>query len=144
MFTKLGAAVRGYGGINNEVHVGSRIFIEMPGGHVLSGTLEPYGYPHSIQGRLLVIQTSHGSLTANLEPYPVELTASSRQIEECRCFIPISGNRILAAFLTPHSPRNIEPGTIRILFRTPGQGILYWGGLSVGEGEGPGWIPRRM
>ena len=111
----------------------------MPGGHVLSGTLEHYGYPRS-----LVVITSHGSLTANLEPYPVERTASSSQINEYRCFIPISGNRILAAFLNPHSLGNIEPGTIRILFRTPGQGILYSGELSLGEGEGPRWIPRHM
>ena len=131
--------------MNHEVGLGSRVFIHIPGDYVLSGVLENYGRQHNSVIRCFHVQTPHGTFTANLQPFPVRRGPNSHQVDEYRCFIPISGNRVLAAFLEPHAHPEYIPGSIRVAIRFPEQNhTLYTGLLEVGEGEGPEWIPRHM
>ena len=88
----------------------------------------------------------HDSFTADLHPFPIRRGPNSNRVDEYRCFIPISGNRVLATFLEPHVPSENDDGTSTLVFiRLPERNnTLYSGVLEVGEGEGPAWIPRHM
>ena len=144
---KLVAAVRGPAGIYTAVHVGSRAFIHMPGDHVLSGTLEHYGRRQQYTGGIpfFHVQLPHDSLTADLVPFPVSRGSSSHRVIDYRCFIPISGYRVLVAFLEPHIVENYDHESALVAIRLPMENnTLYSGFLHIGEGEGPAWIPRHM
>ena len=143
-FTKLDAAFRRPEGINYDVHEGSQVFIHMPGDRVLSGTLRQREYEHQTVVYYFRVQTPNGGFTTNLQPFPIQRRATSNRVDEYRCFIPISGNRVLSAFLRPGTIGPYIPGTIRILIQIPGHTMLYTGLMEVGEGEGPEWIPRHM
>ena len=144
---KLVAAVRRPQGIYTDVHVGSRVFIQMPGNRVLSGTLENFGrhqqYTSSI--RFFQVQLPHDSLTADLQPFPIQQGLNSHLVSSYRCFIPISGNRVLATFLKHRSAEFYDPQSAVVAIRLPERNNnTYSGVLHIGEGEGPAWIPRHM
>ena len=134
--------------MNYDVHVGSQVFIHMPGDLVLSGTLEYLGHvPNSADARMFLVQMLHGGFTANLQPFPVRRRATSNRVDEYRCFIliPISGNRVLSTFLEPRPLPTFVPGTIRIFIRIAEENdTLFAGVMEIGEGEGPEWIPRHI
>ena len=143
-FTKLDAAFRRPEGINYDVHVGSQVFIQMPGDRVYSGNLVRYPHPLHSEITFFHVLTRHGSFTANLEPFPVQHGLTSHRVTEYRCFIPISGHRVLTAFLEIRPLARYIPGSIRVMIRVPGQNyVIYSGVMEVGEGEGPEWIPRH-
>ena len=144
LFTKLDAALRRPEGINYDVHEGSQVFIHMPGDRVLSGTLRQGESGHQSVLNYFQVQTPHGEFTTNLRPFPIERRATSNRVDQYRCFIPISGNRVSSAFLMPVYPGPYIPGTIRVLIQIPGQNLYHTGLMEVGEGEGPEWIPRHM
>ena len=144
---KLVAAVRRPGGMYNDVHVGSRVFIHMPGDHVLSGTLERYGRQEQYTSviRFFHVQLPHRSLTADLKPFPIQHGRNSHRVIDYRCFIPISGGRVLSAFLVPLSNEDYDPHSAVVAIRLPMENNnTYSGVLHIGMGEGPAWIPRHM
>ena len=116
----------------------------MPGDRVVSGTLVQHRYQRNSVIHFFRVQSPHGVFTANLQPVRVERTPSSIQVDEYRCFIPISGNRVLSATLGPRSPAPYIPGTIRIVIEIPGLDSVYSGLMKVEQGLVPGWIPRHM
>ena len=118
----------------------------MPGNRVLSGRLERYVHQQeNSEIRFFRVQTFNESLSANLQPFPIPHSVASHRVVDYRCFIPISGYRILATFLEPHPTPLFAPGTIRIYIRIPAENnALYSGVMEVGEGEGPRWIPRHL
>ena len=118
----------------------------MPGDRVLFGTLLRRGHPITSEIRFFNVYTYYNSFTADLHPYPIRRGPNSDRVDEYRCFIPISGNRVLATFLEPHVPSENDDGTSTlVIIRLPERNnTLYSGVLDVGEGEGPAWIPRHM
>ena len=146
-FTKLGAAFRNRAGWTNDVHPGSQVFIHMPGDRVFSGTLQNLTSqlrPNN-EIRFFHVHLPLAAYTANLQPFPVQRGPNSHRVNGYRCFIPISGNRVLVAFLEPHYVVDYEPQISFVAIRLSGQNnILYAGLLNIGEGEGPEWIPRHM
>ena len=144
---KLVAAVRRPGGMYNDVQDGSRVFIHMPGDHVLSGTLEPYGRQAQYTSIITFfhVQLPHAGYTANLQPFPIQHGRNSHRVNDYRCFIPISGNRVLAAFLLPHNAADYDPHSAIVAIRLPMENNnTYSGVLHIGMGAGPEWIPRHM
>ena len=118
----------------------------MPGDRVLSGRLVRFGYQQqNSQIRFFRVQTFNETFSANLQPFAIPRNAVDDQVVDYRCFIPISGYRVLATFLEPHPTPLFAPGTIRIYIRIPEENnALYSGVMEVGEGEGPRWIPRQL
>ena len=131
--------------MKNDIHVGSQVFIHMPGDYALSGTLEHFGHRHNSTIRFFHVKTPNDTFTANLQPLPVERGRNSNRVIDYRCFIPISGFRVLATFLEPTSHAQYVPGTIEVAIRFPQRNhTLYSGLMELGEGMGPEWIPRHM
>ena len=64
-FMKLVAAVRRSVGMYNDVQLGSRVFIQMPGDHVLSGTLERYGREEQYTSEKICSLRSHILIARN-------------------------------------------------------------------------------
>ena len=117
----------------------------MPGDRVLSGTLRRAGHPTTSEIRFFIINVNHESFTADLHPFPIQRGPNSHLINVYRCFIPISGNRVLAAFLEPHVPIQDDGTSTIVVIRLPERNnSLYSGELEVGEGVRPAWIPRHM
>ena len=119
----------------------------MPGDYALSGVLEHYGrhqeYNSEIQ--FFQVQTHNESFTANLQPFPIQRGPTSNQVIDYRCFIPISGYRVLSTFLEPHFGVRFSPTSVRVAIRLPELDYTIFSGvLHIGEGEGPRWIPRHM
>ena len=130
--------------MNNDVHEGSQVFIQMPGNHVLSGVLERNLQVANSEIEFFYVLTPHGGFTANLHTLPIENSRNSHRVTVYRCFIPISGNRVLTAFLKPEPPAPHILGTTRITIRIPGQRHLYSGDLHLIDGAVPEWIPRHI
>ena len=144
---KLVAAVRRPGGMYNDVQVGSRVFIQMPGDHVLSGTLELYGRHEHYTSEIMFfhVQLPHISLTADLQPFPIQRGGNSNRVNGYRCFIPISGHRVLSALLVPHGVIEHDPHRAVVAIRLPMENnIIYSGELRIVIGEGPAWIRRHL
>ena len=133
--------------MNNDVREGSQVFLHMPGDYVLSGVLEHYGRHREYNSEIQYfhVQTHNESFTANLQPFPIQRGRNSNRVIDYRCFIPISGYRVLSTFLEPHCRTEFSAGSARVAIRLPELDYAFFCGvLHVGEGEGPEWIPRHM
>ena len=117
----------------------------MPGDYIYTGTLKRNDnqiFPYNTELGFFHVLTPHGSLTADLQPFPIVRQRTNIRIFDYRCFIPISGNRVLSTVLESRPFAPYIPGTIRITMRVPGNhDTLFWGVMRF-EGSGPRWIPR--
>ena len=131
--------------MNHEVGLGSRVFIRMPGDHVFSGVLQNYGHRHNSVIQVFNVHTPNGVFTANLQPYPNQRGPYSHLIDDYTCFIPISGNRVLAGLLRRDSEGEVYvPGSVRVAIRNPQENYNFYSGvLDLGEGVAPAWLPRH-
>ena len=87
----------------------------------------------------------HAGFSADLQPLQIGHSVNSHRVNGYRCFIPISRNRVLTAFLEPQTHEEYNPsGTVVSMRLQGGNNAFYSGVLHIGEGEGPNWITRRM
>ena len=132
--------------MTNEVHLGSRVYLQMPGDHIYTGTLQRNDSQFvnvNNEIEFFHVLTPHGSFTVDLQPFPIVRQRTFIRISNYRCFIPISGNRILSTVLESRPFARYIPGTTRITMRVPGNyDTLFWGVMQF-EGSGPRWIPRE-
>ena len=133
----------------DAVHLGSRVYLQMPGDFYYSGILQRNNSQFinnvNINNEIefFHVLTPHGSFTADLQPFPIVRRRSHNRVNEYRCFIPILGDRVLSTVLQPSPFAAYTPGTTRITMRVRGHyDNLFWGVMHF-VGSGPRWIPRE-
>ena len=138
-FTKLGGSRRNINPPPTPVDIpdGSRIYLQMPGDHVLSGVLRLEN-ANFIQSNIYIPKPNGRSLTANLETLHHE--SSHRNVQEYRCYIPLPDRSILTAFLHPYSQQDII-STMSVFVRGPVDSTSFVGVLRHIDGYRPEWLP---
>ena len=136
-FTKLDGTRRNP---SRPVHIpnGSRIFLQMPGDHVLTGVLhleDDHYYESSV-----FVQTADGySLTANIGP--LNHNSNHHNVQEYRCYLPLPDRSVLIAFLHPYNPQQDMLTSMSIFVRGPLNTTLFAGKLRYYDGYRPEWLP---
>ena len=132
----------------------SRIYVQLPGDHVLQGILEyrednplpswvypPYHVGNSSQPRVLVKTPFFGDMLGHLQTLH---NNHNNNVRIFRVFIPLSNFSILTASLRPGNNTLEMPRNTRVFVRLPDPyNAIYFGILRFGDGWRPEWIPIR-
>ena len=117
-----------------------RVYVSLAGGHILLGILE-----HTQRREIdlevpLYIRIPAGQdlIANNLHTF---LNLDSPNIDEFRCYVPLSNGNVLMAFLEHNLQVLDNPRNSVVFLRLPNNTHLS-GLLVLGEGYLPSWLPR--
>ena len=117
-----------------------RVYISLPGGHILVGVLEvtQQEINHLDVPLYIRIPDSSGLIANVLHNFQ---NVDSSNIDEFRCYIPLLNNNVLIAFLEHNFHAINNPRGAEAFLRLPNSTHLS-GLLHLGEGHRPSWLPR--
>ena len=142
-FPKLGAAIRRAGSPPPAPIVippESRLFVQIPGGHVLVGVLEPITVVDNLLPPPVLIRMPYGQdLIANA--LHIFANEDNPNINEFRCYIPLPNGKVCMAFLEPDLYALSHSSSTSIYVRI-GNNTHLSGFLRRGEGYCPSWLPH--
>lgn len=122
-----------------DVPRGSRIYVQLPGDHVLTGVLQDSA-PEAIipEGRVFLQLPNDDCLTANLQTLH---NNKNNNFRGYRCYIPIQNNMILAAFLYRNNPVSRMTGITRVYLLLPNHNrTIFTGFQHLADGHLPSWL----
>ena len=118
-----------------------RLYIQIPGGHVFFGDLEPSSRSVQTLNPSVFIRMPYPSQYLIINDLHTFYNEDNPNIHEFRCYIPLPNGNFLIAFLE-NNLNSIFHSTSTIIYARVGNNTHLTGLLRHGEGYRPSWLPR--